>query len=160
MTHRDGIVAAKDYTPEIHACIADLGYKMDQTCIPYKEEDILVLRHGDDVYVLANPVLGSEPIYDESGRVVDHVPMRNLTLVWQEDWLRVDRASDCLLFEVICPRLRVLRPELCIKLGAAGEVVGELQQVIEEEEVGWQTEGLERLLRGGVHGERASILRP
>lgn len=107
------------------------------------------MRHGGDVYVLANPVLGSEPIYGESGRVVDHVPIHNLTLIWQEDWLksRVGRASERFLFEIICPRLRVLRPELCIKLGATGEVVGELQRVIEEEEVYWQTEGVERQWR-------------
>ena len=145
---RNGIVAAKDYTPEIHACIAALGYKMDQVRIPYKEEDILVLRHGDAVYVLANPILGSEPIYDEFDRVVDHVLLRNLTLIWQEDWLKSRVGSDCLLFEVMCPRLRVLRPELCIKLGAVGGVVGELQQVIEEEEMCRQIEGMERVVQG------------
>ena len=118
MAYKSGIVETKDYTSEIHACVAELRYKMDQTCTPHKEEDILVLRMDDDVYILANPVLGSEPVYDEFDRAVDHIPLHNITLLWQEDWLKSRVDSDCLLFEVICPRLRVLRLELCIRLGA------------------------------------------
>lgn len=141
---------------EIQACIADVKFRMDWARIPYEEGDILVLWHGDNVYILANPILGSEPIYDEFGRVVDHVPLHNITLLWQEDWLKshVNYDSDCVIFEIVCPRLRVLRPEFCVRLGSTGEVVGELQCVIEEEEVRWQTEYFNREYSDSVQTEK------
>lgn len=140
------VIEVKDYSLEIYACIAELKFRMAQTCTPCEDDDILVLCHGDDTHILANPILGNESIYDEFGRVVDHIPLHNITLIWQEDWLRSRVDSDCLLLEAICPRLRVLRPELCIRLRSTGKVVGELPRIIEEEEVVGQTENIARLL--------------
>lgn len=128
------VIRPEDSTVEINDCVAKLRCRMAWTCTLYEEEDILVLAYGDDVYILANPVLGSEPIYDEFGRVIDRVPMRNITLIWQEDWLKGDAST----LTVTLPRLRILRPDLCTRLNSGKTTVGpvaEMQSIIEEEEV-------------------------
>jgi hypothetical protein len=140
------IIAPCDYTPEIFAVIDELKSRMAWALIPYADEDILVLKYEGTIYVLANPVLGTEPIYNELGRVVDHVPLHNITLIYTEDWIKGDGKS----LAVTIPRLRILKPELCLRISESGAVSDQneaLQAIIDEEEkTKWQ-HALDKLLR-------------
>lgn len=132
------IIAPCDYTPEIFAVIDEVKYRMDWARIPYADEDILVLKHKGTIYVLANPVLGTKPIYNELEHVVDHLPLHNITLIYTEDWIKSDGKS----LTITTPRLRILRPELCFRISESGEISDQdedLQAIIDEEQkIKWQ----------------------
>lgn len=140
------IITPCDYTPEIFTVIDEIKHRMDWMHIPYADDDILVLKHEETIYVLANPVLGTEPIYNELECIVDHVPLHNITLVYTEDWIKGDGKS----LTITSPRLRILRPELCLRISESGEISDQdedLQAIIDEEEKTKWRLALDNILR-------------
>lgn len=115
------ILNRMEYTADVLKCIVELEYHMQLTCTPYKEEDIIVCENEDDLYVLANPVLGMEPIFDELGRLRECVSLRNLTLICAHDFIQFGPLTEDGQIEVKIkmPALRVMRPDLCVRLSKA-----------------------------------------
>lgn len=111
------LIDPADYTPEIQACVSRLKHRMDVMLTGYEDGDVRAFQVGDEVYVLANPVLGEEPVYDEFGQVKELVPMRNLTLIYPQDRLSLEGG----MLKVKLGRVRILRPELCMKI-VGGEI--------------------------------------
>lgn len=105
-----------DYTPEIRKCLTKLEARLFNTLIDYKSDDFLVLKSEDSIFVLANPVLGKEAIYDDFGKVVEYIPMRNITLVYYDHHCETEVHGHNFLLPISLPRLRVLRPDLCLKI--------------------------------------------
>lgn len=101
------IIDPADYTSQIEHIIAKLKHRMDSTLVEYSEDDILVVENDGTIYVLANPVVGREPLYDEFGRIQEWIPLRNITLVWMNDRLSFERNR------LSRPELRIIRPDLC-----------------------------------------------
>jgi len=107
-----------DYTPQIEQVIAKLKHRMDSTLVKYSADDIMVIKDGDTIHILANPVVGEEPLYDELGDVKEWIPKRNITALWTDTWssFEQNRSSQ--------PRLRILRPDLCMRILPDGTVDG------------------------------------
>lgn len=110
------IIKPADYTPLIQGCIKRLEYRMEATLTDYEPNDFLAIRDGDVVFVLANPVLGEEPIYDDFGQVTELVPMRNFTLLYYDGPPETGPPQQDFILKVRLPRLRVLRSDLCLKI--------------------------------------------
>lgn len=106
-----------DHTPEMIRAIFEVKYRMDCALIDYEDEDVQVCDGGDAVYVLANPILDEEAIYDESGRIERYVPVRNITIIWPHNWLQIVPRGDGLGLDVKTNlKVRILRTDLCIRL--------------------------------------------
>jgi hypothetical protein len=106
------LIEAQDYTDDIVKAIADIKNVMDNTLVEYSDKDIQVFQYGNIVYILANPQLGTEPVFDEVGRIKEMVPLRNITLIYPEDWLSFE--GNKIKYKM--PRLRIMRPELCARI--------------------------------------------
>lgn len=121
MTHHldpDGeyLIPPEGYTPEIIARIERIKYRMRSTLVEFTENDIKVFRHSNFIYILANPILGEEPIFDDMGRLIEMIPLYNLTIKLDKDWLKTERVESALKFTAKIPRLRVMRPDLCDRI--------------------------------------------
>ena len=110
------IIGPRDYTPEIRRAIEKLEYRMAYTLTDYKPGDIAAFRDGDTVYVLANPVLGKEPIYDDFGQVIEYLSMHNITLIYYDGPPEVGSPEHDFKLSIRLPRLRILRPDLCLRI--------------------------------------------
>ena len=109
----DKLIEPDNYTPEIKTSITRIKNRMHHALIDFTDDDIKVFEHGDMYYILANPVLGEEPIYDNVGNFQEMTPMHNLTLIYDDDWLSTRMDGNKLVFTSKIPRLRILRPDLC-----------------------------------------------
>lgn len=112
------IITPENYTPEIKTSIQKIKNRMHQTLVNFMDEDIKVFEYENSVYILANPILGEEPIFDNMGNFQEMIPMYNLTIIQDEDWLKTETDTDRhrLKFIIKIPRLRILRPDLCDRI--------------------------------------------
>lgn len=110
------IIKAIDYTAEIRECINKLEYRMASTLTDYEPEDFLVVKSDDTYFVLANPVLGEEAIYDDFGRVKEYIPVQNITLIYYDDPPETETPEYEFCLPIRLPRLRILRLDLCLKI--------------------------------------------
>lgn len=109
---REQLIEPKDYTPEIQAKIELIKNRMSNTLIDFTDKDIVVFRYADQVCILANPILGEEPIFDIYDNFQKMIPTRNITIIQDENWLNTETLDNELKF-TIKMRLRILRPDLC-----------------------------------------------
>jgi hypothetical protein len=110
------LINPQDYTQDIKNIILEIKSRMKNTLVDFDEQDIKVFEHKDEIYILANPVLGEEPIYSELGNISEMTPMRNLTIIYDRDWLALNNTDMKLTVSIKNPRLRILRPDLCVKI--------------------------------------------
>lgn len=113
---KEQLIKSEDYTSEILAKIELIKNRMTNSLVEFTDDDIKVFRHNDSVYILGNPLLGEEPIFDSLGNFEKMVPMWNLTIIFDEDFVETKRTENGLQITVKIPRLRVLRPELCERI--------------------------------------------
>jgi hypothetical protein len=104
------IIDPTDYTEQIEQVIAKLKHRMDSTLIKYSADDIIVIKDGDIIHVLANPVVSEELVYDEFEQKLQ--PMRNITALW------VTSSSD----GEVRPVVRMIRPDLYIMILPDGTI--------------------------------------
>lgn len=109
------LIEPESYTPEILQSILSIKTRMTITSVRFTEDEIKVLEVDDTIYILANPVLGEETIIDENENPV-RVPMRNITVIYDKDWVQSTVEGDKLVFRTKIPRLRILRPDLCERI--------------------------------------------
>lgn len=109
------LIELESYTPEILQSILNIKTRMTITSVCFTEDEIKVFEVGDTIYILANPILGEETIIDENDNPI-RVPMRNLTVIYDKDWIQSSVEGDKLVFRTKIPRLRVLRPDLCERI--------------------------------------------
>lgn len=110
------LIDPSEYTAEINSCIDLLKYRMEMTLITFSDNDIRVIENEGIIYILANPILGEEPILDECGQFEKMAPLYNLTLRFEDNWLTTEVVADHLKFMTKASRLRILRPELCMRI--------------------------------------------
>lgn len=96
-------------------CIERIKARLEYTCTPYNDDDFLVIENGGVIFVLCNPVLSEEAIYDEFGEVRDYVSLRNITVVYLNGW-KHNMPRDDFVLEIPMPTVRILRPDLCMKI--------------------------------------------
>jgi hypothetical protein len=105
-------ISPENYTEDIKNAIEDIKSKMENSLIEYSDNDIDVFQHGNSVYVLANPRLGIDPIFDELGEIKECVPLYNITLICNENRLSFEDGE--IKFKL--PKIRIIRPDLCIRI--------------------------------------------
>lgn len=110
------LIEPDNYTPEIRASILKIKSRMKNTLVSFTEQDIKVFENEGMAYILANPVLGQEPLYDEMGNFQEMIPMYNLTVIYDRDWIQTEVKDNQLIFTAKVPRLRILRPDLCDRI--------------------------------------------
>lgn len=110
------LIEPENYTPEIRSSISKLKSRMKNTLVAFTEQDIKVFENEGMVYILANPIVGQEPLYDEMGNFLEMIPAYNLTVIYDKDWLKTERKDNQLIFTTKVPRLRILRPDLCDRI--------------------------------------------
>lgn len=110
------LIEPENYTPEIRSSILKLKSRMKNTLVTFTEQDIKVFENEGMAYILANPILGEEPLYDDMGNFQEMIPMYNLTVIYDKDWIQTERKDSQLIFTAKVPRLRVLRPDLCDRI--------------------------------------------
>lgn len=121
-TKTQRIIEPDDYTSRIRQIMATLFHRMNLTLTEYsRTDDIIVIQDGNITYVLANPVLGREPLYNEFGKFEKWIPTRNITAIWSDDWKM--HTPDQEKFTIRQPRTRVIRPDLCMKILPDGTVI-------------------------------------
>jgi hypothetical protein len=81
---------------------------MKMTNTQYTDDDIRVFDVSGVIFVLANPVLGDEAVFDADGDFEKMVPMHNLTVMPNG--------------HVNTPSLRILRPDLCMRIELDGAI--------------------------------------
>ena len=109
------LVEPADYTPEILASINKIKNRMRNTLVSFTDDDIKVFEYVGIIYILANPILGEEPIFDDFGQFEKMIPMHNITIIYK-DWIQSEIVDDKLVFKGYRPRLRILRPDLCDRI--------------------------------------------
>ena len=114
------LLKPEEYTFEILAHIQEIKNKMDSTLVEYSDSDILVFEYAESIYILANPIVRKEYIYDVCGKYVTTEKIYNITLIY-EDGLKTRQQEDKLIFTMILPRLRIIRPELCKRIDKRNE---------------------------------------
>lgn len=113
MTER--LIPPEEYTPEINAAIAEIRYRMDYTLTSYNEDTIVVFEHDGKIYVLGNPILGEELVINSDG-ILESVPLYNLTIQHDGNWINPGWENGKYKVTVKQPRLRILRPDLCKRI--------------------------------------------
>lgn len=105
------IIRPVDYTLETQGCVEELAYRMANTLTDYEPSDFVVVKSDDVTFVLANPVLGEETMAEGEA-----VPMRNVTMVYYDGPPEVGTLEHGVKLHIRLPRVRVLRPDLCLKI--------------------------------------------
>lgn len=98
---QEELISLEDYTKDIIDAIIDIKHRMDCISIKHSDDDIKVIRHDNSIYILANPQLGIEPVFEDD-EFVGEEPLYNITLMH-------------LKFNMT-PRVRIIMPELCTRL--------------------------------------------
>ena len=109
------LINPQDYTQDIKNIILKIKSRMRNTLVDFDEQDIKVFEHKDEIYILANPILGEEPIYSELGNISEMTPMHNLTIIHDRDWLALNNMDGKLTVSIKSPRLRILRRTCVLK---------------------------------------------
>lgn len=105
------LISPEEYTSEIVNAIANIKSRMDDTLVKYDEDTIIVFENDGIIYVLGNPILGSQRIVDDEGNV-EVVPLYNLTVMYDSDWITYHQHK----IKIKPPRLRIFRPDLCERI--------------------------------------------
>ena len=120
------LIEPADYTPEILASIARIKDRMRRTMVSFTDDDVRVFEYEGFIYILSNPVMGEEPLFDEFGQFEKMAPMHNLTLIYDKgepiiknNWYGrylITNNEVKYVFTMEKPRLRILRPDLCDRI--------------------------------------------
>lgn len=117
------LIDPRDYTLKTLGCIEQVKHRMDCTNVAFTDQDIKVFEYNGETYILSNPRLGCEPIYDDLGRIIRIVPLHNITMMQDRDWIKTSWIEDKWIVDVKIPKLRIMRPELCVKITKDGEII-------------------------------------
>lgn len=117
-------IQPEHYTPEILRCVERIKDRMDFTNTIFNDSDIKVFElDTGDIYILANPQLGYESIFDDFGNFIEMVPLYNLTELRDENWFDSKRIEDEWIVNVKMPRIKIMRPDLCIRITKDGALI-------------------------------------
>ena len=106
------LIESNEYTQQILEQIEIIKSRMRNTLTDFTDDQIAVFDVDGVFYILANPPLGEEPIFDRFGNFVKMVPMYNITIMNDKDWISFNQEG----MSVKQPRLRILRPDLCARI--------------------------------------------
>lgn len=117
------LIDPSEYTPQTLEIIETLKHRMRNTLIEFTDDQIKIFDVDGILYILANPRLGEEPVFDKQENFLTMVPMYNLTIVHDGDWIRTELTDEGKhTVKIKQPRLRILRPDLCFRI-KSGEIV-------------------------------------
>jgi len=97
---------------------------MRETSTDFTDDQIKAFDNDGILYILANPLLGEEPIFDRGGNFLRMEPMYNITLMKDKNWVGTKWNDGKFVATVKLPELRVLRPDLCFRIKPEGIVEG------------------------------------
>lgn len=109
------ILTSEEYTPEIQSHIYQIKNRMRNTLIEFTDKDIIVVENEGVIYILGNPVLGRDPVFDEFGNFKEFIDLYNITII-DNGPIRTELNNGKLTFFKPIPTLRILRPELCARI--------------------------------------------
>lgn len=110
------IIEPSEYTTQILQLIEILKDRMRSTLVEFTDDQIKAFDVDGVLYILANPQLGEEAVFDENN-CAELVPMYNITLMHDKDWIDTKwTGGGKYVVNVKQPKLRILRPDLCFRI--------------------------------------------
>jgi len=81
-------------------------------------DQLVVTEHEGATYIICNPIVGEQYIYDHFGNVIEVVPKRNVEMVWLQTM-----QGDSNYFTMPKTRLEIMCPWLLARISKDGEIV-------------------------------------
>lgn len=118
------VVSEKAISPELEGAIIEAAmrimYRAQSAQIKCNREDILIYYNdsSDCWFVLGNPILYWQEIFDTDGKFLEKVPIRNISLEYQDQIIQEMSITSEGAYKVkySLPRVLTLIPELCIRI--------------------------------------------